>query len=102
MNDIKIESEQHLLAIGRAAGATEMLEVLKSADPIFGKLPGLAVAIALLEGEAAKLKAALIARNLRLAIKHGVDVETNKLWVMTNGTLRVEPLDLDELAEREA
>lgn len=96
---IKITDRLHLIRLGETLQSMNLVEALKAAaEGPLGKLPGMMSAIAIVEKEAAELRGNLVAKNLTLAVREGIEIAVNRLLMTADGHLIVEPLDVSEQA----
>ena len=94
---VTITDPKHLLRTGEYLGLASASTLLEEAG--HEKLPGFALASAIIEGERRRLQAALIDQNLRLAARRGVDIATHRLDSISATDIVFKPLDLAEMAE---
>ena len=99
---VRITESAHLTLVGEFFGAAVSLELLKENESKFGKLPGYHSAIALIEGRVADLKVKAYVKNMRLAAKAGVDLQTMTVRLLDLDTVTCVPIDEIERDEAEA
>jgi hypothetical protein len=97
---IQITDPQHLIDMGVTLGLLMALEALESV-PNADKLTGLGVARYAIKAQEAEQRVRVMQKNIRAAMKAGIDLDTNN--VMWKGTPEIvaEPMDLADLAHSE-
>lgn len=101
---VEITDPGHAMRINRWIGQVEALEALEKKSKEFDRLPGFALAHAILQKEVTEARSIAVAENLRAVARAGIDVAKVRnvgLETTPSGALRltVTMMDLAELAE---
>jgi hypothetical protein len=99
---LEITDRGHAAALLRFIGMSEAREALR-AVPDFKRVPGFALAEAVLDSELGQHRAAIVMENLRAVARAGVDVAKTKTVTLETGAggllrLAVTMMDLADLA----
>ncbi len=95
--EVEITDRLHILKLGEVHGFMAAVDLLR-AIPEAKRTPGFNYAIALVEAESHAHRADIIARNIRVAAKAGVDVAQTARINIRGYTLIVEPFPPGEEA----
>lgn len=90
---IRVTEPEHLIALGMALGYMTAVEALEKVT-LGDKLPGFGLALAKLQALEARHRAHTAGRNIRMCVKHGVDIELYDIAWMGNGEIICQPIDV--------
>lgn len=82
-NAVYISDPTHVLGIGKSIAFDEIKALLEEATKEY-KVTGLKLASTLVESFASEFQASLIIRNIKHAVKHGLDINSGALAIQTD------------------